>query len=233
MAAHDEDDDDTSDGEDLLGDIIPTPSESMDSRSADAREEGSEWNDPSEAAQPVPTPHTSSSAASSSSLPRTTPPTTAVNPTQTFQTLRDRSSTSTASSSSTQAHTTARAALFANRRKPAAPQASTATAEAILDHQRGEQDALSESILKMAGALKANSQKFATTLDADTELLGRAGESMNKTERGMEAAKGRMGTLRRMTEGTGWWGRMMLYAWVYGLMLGLAMFVFVMPKLRF
>jgi len=36
-----------------------------------------------------------------------------------------------------------------------------------------------------------------------------------------------------MTEGKGWWGRMILYAWVYGLMLSLVLLVFVMPKLRF
>lgn len=85
----------------------------------------------------------------------------------------------------------------------------------------------------MAGALKASSQRFSSTLDADNQVLSRAGEGMEKTGRGMEVAQGRMGMLRKMTEGKGWWGRMVLYAWVYGLMVGLVLFVFVFPKLRF
>lgn len=136
----------------------------------------------------------------------------------------------------------ARAALFASRRSNtlkttasggAASSTATATAEALLDQQRAEQDALSESILKMAGALKASSQRFSSTLERDRDVVARAGEGMEKTERGMDAASRRMGTLRKMTEGKGWWGRMVLYAWVYGLMVALVLLVFVMPKLRF
>ena len=85
----------------------------------------------------------------------------------------------------------------------------------------------------MAGALKSSSQRFSSTLEADKDLVGRAGDAMEKTERGMEAAKGRMGLLKRMTEGKGWWGRLLLFAWVYGLMVALILLVFVMPKLRF
>ncbi|ODA81180.1 hypothetical protein RJ55_04144 [Drechmeria coniospora] len=152
-------------------------------------------------------------------------------PTQTSQTLRSRAVNEASPPTS---HSTARANLFANRRKaPASTQASAATAEAILDHQRAEQDSLSESILKMAGALKASSHRIATSLEEDKEVVNRAGEGMDRTEKGMEAASGRMGALRRMTEGKGWWGRMILYAWVYGLMLALVLLVFVMPKLRF
>ncbi|PNY24573.1 Uncharacterized protein TCAP_05497 [Tolypocladium capitatum] len=235
MAA--DDDEDSSDEEDLLGDIVPTPSESIDSTSVDARDKC-----PVESAVPhlpppgpvvipetlaVPRPHLLEDIS-----PRTTElPVFA--PTQTTQTFRARSSNQSPTTSPP-SHTTARAALFANRRKQlAGPQTSTATAEAILDHQRAEQDVLSDSILKMAGALKASSQRFSTTLEADKEVLGRAGDAVDKTERGMEAARGRMGALRRMTEGKGWWGRMMLYAWVYGLMVTLMVLVFVMPKLRF
>ncbi|POR36061.1 Uncharacterized protein TPAR_03728 [Tolypocladium paradoxum] len=236
MAAHEEDD--SSDDEDLLGDIVPTPSESIDSTSVDARDES-----PVESAVPHPPPPpepviipgrlaTPWHPPPEDISPRTTEPP-ALAPTQTTQTLRARSSNQPPPPSPA-SHTTARAALFANRRKqPAGPQTSTATAEAILDHQRAEQDALSDSILKMAGALKASSQRFSSTLEADKEVLGRAGDAVDKTERGMEAARGRMGALRRMTEGKGWWGRMILYAWVYGLMVALMVLVFVLPKLRF
>ncbi|PFH60383.1 hypothetical protein XA68_11046 [Ophiocordyceps unilateralis] len=152
--------------------------------------------------------------------------------TQTTASLRARPSASSGATDAS-SHSTARAALFAGRSKAAAPQTSTATAEAMLDRQRAEQDALSESILRMAGALKASSQRFSLTLEADKEVVGRAGEGIDRTERGMDAARGRMGSLKKLTEGKGWWGRMILYAWVYGLMVLLVLLVFAMPKLRF
>ncbi|KPM36802.1 hypothetical protein AK830_g9751 [Neonectria ditissima] len=241
MAFDDDDDDASSDGEDILSEIIPTPSDSMaDSISTDMRTESSNQSDSAEPEPPeiahetVPDPELATQAAPA--LEPTPPPEaipelpTQQDPTQTTQTLRPRGSIAPPAPA---AHTTARAALFSNRSQPAAPQTSTATAEAILDRQRAEQDALSDSILKMAGALKESSQRFSNTLEADKDVLSRAGDGMEKTELGMEAAKGRMGTLRKMTEGKGWWGRMILYAWVYGLMLVLVLLVFVMPKLRF
>lgn len=227
--AVDDEDDDSSDGEDLLGDIIPTPSQSADSIASEPQEEQTyeppvfEQSPPFEQSLPTPPPAREPEPIQYVHNPQ---------PTETTQTLRERRPDP---SQSTQTYTTARAALFANRRKPTAaePQTSTATAEAILDHQKQEQDALSDSILKMASALKSSSKKFSTTLEADKDVVGRAGEGMEKTERGMEAARGRMGVLKKMTEGKGWWGRMILYAWVYGLMLTLVIFVFVLPKLRF
>ncbi|RDA90498.1 hypothetical protein CP533_3032 [Ophiocordyceps camponoti-saundersi (nom. inval.)] len=208
--------DDESSGDDKLrtdDEVVPTPSTSAaDTLEEDAEEEAAAVLSNSPPASVPPPVDDDDSIVSPSSPP----------PTQTTTSLRARSS-----------HSTARAALFAGRSKPATPQTSTATAEAMLDRQRAEQDALSDSMLRMAGALRASSQRISSTLEADKEVLGRAGEGMNRTERGMEAARGRMGTLRRMTEGQGWWGRMMLYAWVYGLMLVLVLLVFVMPKLRF
>lgn len=228
MAAEDDEDDDDDDGrlegEDLLSDFLDTPNESVDSTAPpDHRDQ---HDGPIEhLSEPLPPepiiqePVKPDVIVKAAELP----------PTQTSSTLRARPSAPSPSS-----HTSARAALFANRRRPAAePQVSTATAEAILDQQRAEQDSLSESILKIAGALKASSQKFSSTLDADKDVLEKAGEGMSKTEQSMDAARGRMGALRRTTEGKGWWGRMMLYAWVYGMMLSLVLLVFVMPKLRF
>ncbi|RCI16938.1 hypothetical protein L249_2986 [Ophiocordyceps polyrhachis-furcata BCC 54312] len=216
-------DDDESSGDEKLptdDEVVPTPSTSA----ADTLEEG----DGEEAVLSVSPPPASVPPAVNDDddddddddnliSPSSPPP-----PTQTTASVRARWS-----------HSSARAALFAGRSKPATPQTSTATAEAMLDRQRAEQDALSDSMLRMAGALRASSQRISSTLEADKEVLGRAGEGMNRTERGMEAARGRMGTLKRMTEGQGWWGRMMLYAWVYGLMVVLVLLVFVMPKLRF
>ncbi|UKZ82311.1 hypothetical protein TrVFT333_010097 [Trichoderma virens FT-333] len=230
--------DDSSEGEDLLGDIIQTPSESQDSRRSSNAPAGegyfkdeipdTEPPEPPTQAEPIPEPP-ATTATTTTSAPIETGTSEAL-PTQTTQTLRARPS---APSPTPSAHSTARAALFANRRKPASPQASTATAEAILDQQRAEQDAISDSILKMASALKESSKSFSATLEEDKNILGSAGASMEKSEQSMEAAQGRMGSLKRMTEGKGWWGRMMLYAWVYGLMVSLILLVFVFPKLRF
>ncbi|KAF4986924.1 hypothetical protein FGRMN_10619 [Fusarium graminum] len=235
----DEDEDNAStDGEDILSEIIPTPSDSMvDSISTGHPTESSGQDDDDDSEPPETTSIPITTTAPASIPTSTAPPETSnlsqqdnQQPTQTTQTLRPRGAPSSPSPS---AHSTARAALFASRSKPSTPQTSTATAEALLDRQRTEQDALSESILQMAGALKSSSQKFSDTLDADKEVVGRASEGMDKTEQSMEAARGRMGTLRKMTEGKGYFGRLLLFAWVYGLMIVCILVVFVMPKLRF
>ncbi|KAG5922050.1 hypothetical protein E4U61_005836 [Claviceps capensis] len=227
------DENDGSDDEDLLAGMIQTPSESIQSLSLDTNDEPQTIQTPSRSDSREPTPAHESPRLSDSSLMAGTPP--SMPATLTTQELRSRSSAQdpTTASTETLSHSSARAALFANRRGPAEPRTSTVTAEAILDQQSAEHDALSESILKMASALKTSSLKFSSTLDADKELLGKAGEGISKTEQSMEKARGRMGALRRMTEGKGWWGRMMLFAWVYGLMVGLLLLVFLMPKLRF
>lgn len=164
-------------------------------------------------------------------IPETYPTITPPEATATSQTLRPRG----APSHDLDSYSTARAALFANRRRTAAPTTatSTATAEAILDHQREEQDALTESIVKMASALKASSERFSSTLAEDKAVLSRAGEGMEKTGTGMDAATKRMSTLKKMTEGKGFLGRILLYVWVYGLILALLLLVFVGPKIRF
>ncbi|KAL8373828.1 hypothetical protein RB599_000843 [Gaeumannomyces hyphopodioides] len=123
--------------------------------------------------------------------------------------------------------------LFGDNVDARAPSTSQlATTESILDQQRAEQDLLSESILRMASSLKESSRSFATSLEEDKHVLGRAGEGLNKNEQGLEAAARQMGFLTRMAEGEGFIGRMKLYAMVYGLMVFLVLLVFVMPKLR-
>ncbi|KAL7960588.1 hypothetical protein V8C34DRAFT_276020 [Trichoderma compactum] len=227
------DEDDSSEGEDLLGDIVQTPSESQDSRRSSNAPAGEGYfeNEIPDAEPPSP-PTRAESIPEPSATTAIAPTETAseILPTQTTQTLRARPS---APSPTPSAHSTARAALFANRATPASPQTTTATAEAILDQQRVEQDAISNSILMMASALKESSKSFSATLEEDKNLLDAAGSSMEKSGHSMEAAQGRMGSLRRMTEGKGWWGRMILYAWIYGLMALLILLVFAFPKLRF
>lgn len=110
---------------------------------------------------------------------------------------------------------------------------SIPTKESALSASRLEQEDLTTSLLTLASQLKASSQSFQATLESEKSILDRAVTGIDKTSSTMEAAGQRMGMLRRMTEGKGWWGRMMLYAWIFGLWVVAVLIVFVGPKLRF
>ena len=232
-AGDSDDEDDTSEGEDILADIIATPSESLDStRSPDTPP--AEPHDPAEhTPDPLEPPEQEEKATTPQPEPQTTastpPPPPPTTTTSTSQTLRPRHP-----APPTPPATTTTSALFP---KPPASKSPATTAisttEAILDHQRAEQDALSESILKLASELKASSHAFSASLDSDQALVDRAGQGMSKTGQTMEGVSRKMGLLTRMTEGEGWWGRMKLYGFVYGLMVVLVLVVGVLPKLRF
>ncbi|KAL2260289.1 hypothetical protein VTK26DRAFT_5744 [Humicola hyalothermophila] len=247
-----DDGDDTSDGEeDLLAEIIPTPSESLDStRSPDMPPD-----EPDQIAEPLEPPSqpqqdTSKVPKQPPSSPPPPPTTTTPTPTPTAtattttttttitQTLRPRhpepASTPTPSETATATATsTSRSALFPSPSSPTTTNAISSTTEAILDRHRAEQDALSESILQLASQLKQSSQAFSASLEEDRELVERAGQGISRTGERMEGLTAKMSTLQRMTEGEGWWGRMRLYAMVYGLMVVLVLVVAVLPKLRF
>jgi hypothetical protein len=75
--------------------------------------------------------------------------------------------------------------------------------------------------------------QFASSLENEKEVLRRAETGLDKNSMGMEAAGNRMGALRRMTEGKGWWGRIKLYAIIAALWIAAFLLVFVGPKLRF
>jgi outer membrane biosynthesis protein TonB len=235
--APEDEDDNSSDGEDILAEIIATPSESMDSRSTDNVQETPDQDE--EEPEPEPEAVTEPVPAIPDPQPTTIsrPEPEEFNDKQDYQAHQETTTSSTLRSRTTQpvqeptdsAQTTS--ALLFGDRPNAAPALSTT--EAILDHQRREQDLLSESILKIASDLKASSLSFSETLEQDKDVVARAGQGLDKNERGLEAAARRMGMLRRVTEGKGWWGRIMLYAWIYGLMLVLVVVVFGLPKLRF
>lgn len=110
---------------------------------------------------------------------------------------------------------------------------SLAQSEAVLSHNRSEQENLTSSLLDMAKQLKQQSLQFGSTLEADKGIVDRTVESLDNNMLGMEAAGQRMGTLRRMTEGRGWWARMKLYALIFGLWVVAFLIVFVGPKIRF
>jgi hypothetical protein len=105
--------------------------------------------------------------------------------------------------------------------------------ESTLTSHRLEQESLTDSLVTLASHLKASSQAFQTSLESEKGILDRAVEGLDRNVSGMEAAGKRMGVLRRMGEGRGWWGRMLMYAWIFGLWLVAIMIVYVGPKLRF
>ena len=124
-------------------------------------------------------------------------------------------------------------ALFSGRSTGHDTGVSTATTEALLTHNRTEQESLTSSLLNMASALKESSKAFASSLESEKDILGRATEGLDRNELGLETAQRKMGFLRGYTEGKGWWGRMVMYVWIAGLMLLALIIVFVLPKLRF
>jgi hypothetical protein len=105
--------------------------------------------------------------------------------------------------------------------------------EALLSHNRGEQESLTSSLLEMAKQLKQQSVQFGQTLEGDRDVLDRAVSGLDNGQLGMDAASRRMGTLRKMTEGRGWFARMKLYGMIFGLWLLAFLIVFVGPKIRF
>ncbi|KAH8910256.1 hypothetical protein BR93DRAFT_925287 [Coniochaeta sp. PMI_546] len=241
--APEDEDDNSSDGEDILAEIIATPSESMDSRSTDNVQETPDQEDDDEPEpepvavtepvpaipDPEPTPRSRTEPEELNEKPDYQPQQETTTTTTTSSTLRARTN-QLAPDPATSPSATTSALLFGDRPNSIP---ALSTTEAILDHQRREQDLLSESILKIASDLKASSLSFSETLEQDKDVVARAAQGLDRNERGLEAAARRMGMLRRVTEGKGWWGRVMLYAWIYGLMLVLVVVVFGLPKLRF
>ncbi|EEA25670.1 hypothetical protein TMatcc_006101 [Talaromyces marneffei ATCC 18224] len=107
------------------------------------------------------------------------------------------------------------------------------TKETALATHRTEQESLTTSLLTLATQLKSSSEAFQASLENEKGILNRAVEGLDRNMTGMEAAGKRMGVLRRMTEGRGWWGRMMMYAWIFGLWIVALAIVYLGPKLRF
>jgi hypothetical protein len=105
--------------------------------------------------------------------------------------------------------------------------------EAALSDNRAEQEDLASSLLEMAQRLKNQSVQFGTSLESEKSILDRAAEGLDRNTTGMESAQKRMSTLRRMTEGKGWWARMQVYAMIFGLWIAAFLVMFIMPKLRF
>jgi hypothetical protein len=216
----DEDDEDAdSDGEDLLR----TPDTACEA----APEDGFEAQEAAREKSDIDVPATTIVDAGSSPSPTPTPPV----PTPA---LRNRhQNIATASSTSNLKPTaTATGSSLHDAAKTSEPQTRADTEEALAT-DRLEQENLTSSLLDLATKLKTSSQQFQASLEAEKSVLARAAEGLDRTTGNLAAAERRMGMLRRMTEGKGWWGRMMLYAWIFTLWVVAVLIVFVGPKLRF
>lgn len=165
-----------------------------------------------------------------------------VQPQQHQQEIRARKQAPSSSSSSnlkptdnkSAASTTAREQLFAGRNASKTQQSnpSLSNSESLLSHNRVEQETLTSGLLALARSLKESSQQFGASLESEKDILKRAGQGLDKNAAGMEAAEKRMGALRRMSEGQGWWGRIKLYGMIFGLWIACFLLVFLGPKLR-
>jgi hypothetical protein len=207
-----EDEDDSSEGEDLLGE--DTPSEETDSHAEPPSEPESPIEPFSPLIQPTET-HQRPPPPEVEEFSEKTP--------EPPSTLRSRNLK----------HQEEREELLQPFSTGSSTGMSTKTSEALLDHNNREHENLSNIMLEMAKDLKKNSQSFAAALENDKGVLDSAVQGMDRNELGLEAATRRMGTLRNLTEGRGLFGRLLMYAYIAGLMVVAILLVFAMPKLRF
>ncbi|KAL4943569.1 hypothetical protein BDV06DRAFT_189632 [Aspergillus oleicola] len=223
-----EDEDEEDDAEDDSSeDLLGTPEGGSTTDEAGA--EGDASRDTTYTATAARPPATGTSTVEPSSSPTPTAFTSAPPPAA----LRNRRiNTSTPSTSkATTATGTSHHPSSPNQDKPTP--GTSAETESALSTDRAEQEDLTSSLLSLATQLKTSSQQFQSSLEAEKSVLARAAEGLDRTTGNLAAAEKRMGLLRRMTEGKGWWGRMMLYAWIFGLWVLAVLIVFVGPKLRF
>ena len=222
------------DGEDLLGtpEEGSTPGEGQEIGTLGA---GAEWAETAaqEESKAIPgqgPESLSHEMAATTATTDVTATTTTVSPTPT-STLRNRHN------GPTDLPATATGSSLYKQNTSTQPSASSTakiqSTEETLDTHRREQEDITNSLLSLATQLKSSSQAFQSSLESEKSVLARAVEGLDRTTGNMEAAERRMGMLRRMTEGKGWWGRMMLYAWIFGLWIVAVLIVFIGPKLRF
>ena len=241
LSAHavDDDDDASSEEDVVLSGIIATRSQSLDSKSTDILEKDTGIDD-QESIEQVPPTETRQNGTNGRVVETLEQVISEKPDTLTSHTLRPRGQQPSPSdpekadqdldTAQTTGATTQRSLLLGDRSTEVS---DVATKEAILDRERREQEEITEAMSKITKELKLSSLRFSEALEEDKEMTEQAAKGLSKNELGLEAAARRMGALTRMTEGKGWWGRIILYAWIYGLMVVLVLVVFVLPKLRF
>ena len=140
-----------------------------------------------------------------------------------------------ASDNRAEASTTAREQLFTGQStsQSQTQQSKQQDYEARQSHNRTEQEALTTGLLGLARALKESSIQMGSSIESEKDIMKRAEGGLDKSALGMEAAEQKMGMLRSMSEGQGWYGRIKLYGFIFALWIACFVLVFVGPKLRF
>ncbi len=114
------------------------------------------------------------------------------------------------------------------------PSIAPQSEKTLLHTDRLTQTSLTDSLLTLAQQLRSQSEALGTTLQtSDKSYLDRALAGLDTNLSGMQSASNKMGLLRRMSEAEGWWGRIMLYLWIWALWVLAVLLVFVGPKFRF
>lgn len=101
-----------------------------------------------------------------------------------------------------------------------------------LTHDQDDQEALQTSLVSLAGMLKSSAQNMHEHLEKDRSILDVTLETMDRSTANMTQTGQRMGVLRRMSEGKGWWGRVLLYFLIAALWLVAVAVMLLLPKLR-
>ncbi|PYH98592.1 hypothetical protein BO71DRAFT_371011 [Aspergillus ellipticus CBS 707.79] len=235
--AEEEEEEDSLDGEDLLGTL-------EDGSTTDGIEEEVEVEETNDR-NLVSDEGERATSATATTLHSLAPPTTTTTevpppvatPTPTSSpsssTLRNRSNVPSTSPLATATGASIHDSPSSPEHPPSPSNSQLQNTEDALSSDRAEQENLTSSLLALATQLKTSSQAFHSSLESEKSVLARAADGLDRTTSNMQAAERRMGMLRRMSEGKGWWGRMMLYAWIFGLWLVAILIVFLGPKLRF
>jgi hypothetical protein len=107
------------------------------------------------------------------------------------------------------------------------------TRDEILTSDRHEQEQIMDSLLLLTRELKSSATTFHGSLEGEKDLLSSAVRGLDSNVSGLDSAGKKMGMLQKMSEGKGWFGRILLYAYIAGLWVLALVIVFVLPKLRF
>jgi hypothetical protein len=143
-------------------------------------------------------------------------------------TLRNRNKNGPPSPTETTSATTTQSNRYGNT-----DTTSLQDCESLLSANRGEQESITTSLVTLAQQLKLSAQNFSMSLESEKDVVDSAVQGLDRNVTGMDLAGKTMGTLKRLTEGQGWWGRMLLYAWIGGMWVVALVVVFILPKLRF
>jgi hypothetical protein len=105
--------------------------------------------------------------------------------------------------------------------------------ERALEADRKTQEGIKDDLYELAKQLRLSATGIGSQISSEKGILERATSALDISTSGLESAGKRLGSIRRLSEGRGWFGRMLLHAYIAGLWLLAFLIVFLLPKLRF